>query len=943
MKLVSLLPIAFGRFHADEPIALEDGLNIIVGDNESGKSTLGSFILGMLYGFKKEGRTRISRTPEFERYRPWSGSDYRGAIVYQEDGRIYRVERWFDPDITRIYDEITGEDITNQFLQDSRKEYNFTDLHLGLTAKEFRNTIWIGQLQSSQDADLGLEIQGKLENILQGGAEDLSFARALAVLNTERAKIQTPRTTRGELDIVEAKIAQLEIELNEAREREAEVRKILVELRNVQSREQEISRKCREYETRAHQIRSLILHRTITSAEEIEASIMEERASLERLEWAKDIPDGLEQSAEKIVREEESILARIRETKGEIEKVTAKKETLLGELEAYEPILATNIDESGLSGLHSRYLACKASTSRAERHANEARRELVGLEEKEKQLGFSSSYDGDSLLSKVEELQEILVLAEREKARCDMEIEKASMAVSHAESSGGTGWIYAISLAVLGIAIAFTVMGLPLAFPAFGISVIVFGIGSYRHMKVHDMKYERECELEDRIREGEEQAERVVQAKTALEEFLALQGARSVEELRSRVREISAFYAKLEAAKEQYEVAHRYWFECSQEFSACEKELTSILVRSGCLVRGQSITDVAVESFASRLKEASSLISEVRNLNRRIGDLEAAMAQFEEKRTALLQEEKRIFEHACVSSRDELNEKITAHKLYLECQKRLSSLDERLAAVLSGRNLEDLRRELEDIESRIGKVPGTIDYTDRGEHLPGGYGLTEKDYQEAMLQVDKFKEELGNVRAKLASLEKEAHLRQIEGRPVYVIEEELVAEGRKKRELSEDKDALELALKTLEDLSRNLRREFAPVLKERVGGILEEITGGKYFDVRISPDLEMSVIDTSDGRQVPVTLLSAGTMDQCYFALRVAVAELIVSKKEFPFFFDDSFVQYDEKRLEGVLKIIAELAKRYQILLFSCHGREVLQAQRMRIPCNIIRLDSYSK
>jgi len=487
------------------------------------------------------------------------------------------------------------------------------------------------------------------------------------------------------------------------------------------------------------------------------------------------------------------------------------------------------------------------------------------------------------------------------------------------------------------------VMGLPLAFPAFGISVIVFGIGSYRHMKVHDMKYERECELEDRIREGEEQAERVVQAKTALEEFLALQGARSVEELRSRVREISAFYAKLEAAREQYEVAHRYWFECSQEFSACEKELTSILVRSGCLVRGQPITDVAVESFASRLKEASSLISEVRNLNRRIGDLEAAMAQFEEKRTALLQEEKRLLEHASVSSRDELNEKIRAHKLYLECQKRLSGLGERLTVVLAGRNLEDLRRELEDIQSRIGKVPGTTDYTDGGEQLPGGYGLTEKDYQEAMLQVDRFKEELGNVRARLASLEKEAHLRQIEGRPVYAIEEELVAEGRKKRELSEDKDALELALKTLEDLSRNLRREFAPVLKERVGGILEEITGGKYFDVRISPDLEMSVIDTFDGRQVPVTLLSAGTMDQCYFALRVAVAELIVSKKEFPFFFDDSFVQYDEKRLEGVLKIIAELAKRYQILLFSCHGREVLQAQRMGIPCNIIRLDSYSK
>lgn len=47
MKLRSLLPTAFGRFHAKEPIVLKDGLNIISGDNESGKTTLGAFISGM--------------------------------------------------------------------------------------------------------------------------------------------------------------------------------------------------------------------------------------------------------------------------------------------------------------------------------------------------------------------------------------------------------------------------------------------------------------------------------------------------------------------------------------------------------------------------------------------------------------------------------------------------------------------------------------------------------------------------------------------------------------------------------------------------------------------------------------------------------------------------------------------------------------------------------
>ena len=71
MKLKSLWPLAFGKFHASEPIILEDGLNIITGDNESGKSTLAALILGMLYGFKKEVRTRAYRTPEFDRYKPW--------------------------------------------------------------------------------------------------------------------------------------------------------------------------------------------------------------------------------------------------------------------------------------------------------------------------------------------------------------------------------------------------------------------------------------------------------------------------------------------------------------------------------------------------------------------------------------------------------------------------------------------------------------------------------------------------------------------------------------------------------------------------------------------------------------------------------------------------------------------------------------------------------
>ena len=208
MKIKTLTPSAFGKFHASSPIEFSDGLNIVRGDNEAGKSTLQSFILGMFYGFKKEGKTRISRHPEYERYRPWTGSDYRGTMTYEEGGRTYRIERSFDPDLTRVFDDNTGEDITHLFSQDSRKEYDFAHRHFGLSAKEFRNTVWIGQLGSPQEPGLGAETRAAGEHS-PGRFRGRAACQALSVLADERAKIKAPRSVKAKLDIIQREIADL--------------------------------------------------------------------------------------------------------------------------------------------------------------------------------------------------------------------------------------------------------------------------------------------------------------------------------------------------------------------------------------------------------------------------------------------------------------------------------------------------------------------------------------------------------------------------------------------------------------------------------------------------------------------------------------------------------------------------------------------------------------
>ncbi|HHX10924.1 MAG TPA: AAA family ATPase [Firmicutes bacterium] len=942
MTLESLLPLAFGKFHAKQPILLEDGLNIITGDNESGKSTLAAFILGMLYGFKKEGRTRIYRTPEFERYKPWAGKEYRGVLVYEVDGKVYRIERSLEPDITRIYDNLTGEEITHEFVQDSRKEYNFAQMHLGLSAKEFRNTIWIGQLGSVQDGDLGLEIQGKLENILQGTEEDLPFAKALAVLNVERGRIKTPRSTRAKLDVIQEQKAELTCEIEDAREREAQVRQIMVELRRLKREEAELVQKAEQASRQVDSIRALLLRQVVYQARHLKQEIAGLEHILSQLEWARRLPQDLTRDLQELVRSKQDVEARIEEVKAELSRLAANKQALVEQLGPYETVISAGLTQDQVSGLYSKYLTCKAGAGRSERHANEARRMLRRLEEEAAGMGNLS--DAQATLAEAEKLQEIAVLSEREKSKLDVELEQAKAGLAQADVRGAGGWLYALSLGVLGIAIALTIVGLPLAVPAFAISVVVFGIGSYTRKRALDVRYQAEEVYNEAAALVEDQARRVAQAKAALHDFLGLHDVTSVEDLRRQVQRVAEFHTRLTNAKQQYDLAHSYWYESSQELSVTETQLVSMLVNTGCLARGQAVTEAAVELLQTKLSEAAAIKGDMGNIDYRIKQSEGMLSKFRARQEHLQQAEIQLLETAGVGTMQELYDKIAAHEQYLDADKALGHLREKLSAVLAGRDLDDLEAELRQLEEAAGE--GAL-----SEIAVSGSGagtlrdtvsiddLSEKDHQEAQRYLSRVKTQLSELRERKASMEKEVSLRQREGRPVYSIEEDLARVSEIENELTQDKAALDLALKTLEELSRNLRREFAPLLNQRTGEILRQITGGRYFEARISPDLEMNIIHPGQQSQTQIANLSCGTVDQCYFALRVAVAELIVTRDSFPLFLDDSFVQYDDKRLEGALKIVAELSERHQILLFSCHGREQAMAERLGIRCNIVNLN----
>jgi uncharacterized protein YhaN len=76
--------------------------------------------------------------------------------------------------------------------------------------------------------------------------------------------------------------------------------------------------------------------------------------------------------------------------------------------------------------------------------------------------------------------------------------------------------------------------------------------------------------------------------------------------------------------------------------------------------------------------------------------------------------------------------------------------------------------------------------------------------------------------------------------------------------------------------------------------------------------------------------MSSGTRDQLYLALRLASLEKYMESAEpMPFIVDDILVHFDDERSKATLGVLAELAEKTQIILFTHHRRLVEQAQAL--------------
>lgn len=215
MRLLELHIDGFGKFH-DRTISFNDGINIIYGKNEAGKSTLHTFIRGMLFGIER-GRGRAAKNDLYTKYEPWENSGtYEGWLRLEKDGTIYRIERRFRKEnkSLKIINETKGleEEATPAFV---------SSLLDGLTETMYNNTISIGQLKSATEDGMVTELKNYIANMNTTGNISLNITKATAFLRNQKRSLEAgliPEASReftsllAEIRNVEAEIAGPEYE-----------------------------------------------------------------------------------------------------------------------------------------------------------------------------------------------------------------------------------------------------------------------------------------------------------------------------------------------------------------------------------------------------------------------------------------------------------------------------------------------------------------------------------------------------------------------------------------------------------------------------------------------------------------------------------------------------------------------------------------------------------
>ncbi|MBP3916641.1 AAA family ATPase [Clostridium sp.] len=875
--------IAFGGLK-DKVISFDNGINVIYGENEAGKSTIQAFIKIWLYGMSSY-KGKDYKQNERLKYMPSTGETISGELYVESKNKDYIIRRTFGKskkeDTSSIIDVITGEEIS-YISKDEPGKYFFN-----INRATFINTLFIGQLGVGVRKDKEGEIIDKIANSIGIDDGQVSVDVAIAKLNKYKKSISNVRKN-GCLDILNEKYSNLLSERYEAynlSNHNLDNEELLINLN--------LEKKNLNSEINNLDIYKKFLKKTklkkefeeITQYFKKKQELKNKERYINKLLTYND--EFINYAFIKELREEYSLYLSVLDT-SEVEKENIREkeervEALKSPLDRYDYIeqLPKNILNL-LEKLSIRREVLKEKVDINKSIENEIH--FLNLKERE-----AKKIIGDALI--IEDFKEQIgntVSNYEEKLR-----ELKKIVENNNESKNNNLFfvcLLVISLLsiILAIAIKNNILSVIL-YIIFAITILFLLINIYfnrgrKNKKIQTIKREI-----NKIEKDLDYYCNILKISSYKELFKKLKIYDDYTKLKIKINE------KINEKLSQRELLSLE--KAIDEYDIVNSEIEEYLIISGVNNLGELITEINKYQEAS--KGLDILEIELKNL--KIG-LEKTKEQLEIRETKIRRKLGSIgFENVnLLEVEDILKELEEKLELRDEINRNLASVEEAYFALTKGKNIDSIKKELCDV------INVDFKYSYENEEEIDSV-IKEKNLR--LLEVEKS----------IKDIENEIKNRFNGKRTIPDIEEEIKAVEDEVKEREKQFKASNLAIDILQESYQELRGNFGPILNKNVIESFRRFTNGKYSDVMVDDNYEMKVRNENNIMQADI--LSNGANDQLNLSLRLAFIDMIFKSKDVSIYLDDAFVQYDNKRVEKTIKyLVNQNFKQY--IIFTCHNRE---------------------
>ncbi len=225
---------------------------------------------------------------------------------------------------------------------------------------------------------------------------------------------------------------------------------------------------------------------------------------------------------------------------------------------------------------------------------------------------------------------------------------------------------------------------------------------------------------------------------------------------------------------------------------------------------------------------------------------------------------------------------------------------------------EDLTRshpDLDELTARFDQLEG-----------PDGRGMGDDELAAARLALEEQSDQVEELTGRMKALEsvcaragEQTTADQIDGE-IQALEADLA-------NLEMEHDRKLLLAHLIREADRRFREEHQPDVVRRASDFLNTITGGRYDRITVGEGGDFHVRGPESAGPVEAAKLSTGGREQLYTAIRLAVTDhLDEGKERLPVFVDEAFVNWDSPRRNRGFELLRELSETRQVFVMTCHA-----------------------